>query len=348
MVKMYKICSKHYLMYYLFGIIIGLLCGCTHPFDNHKNTPLENFEALWQIIDEKYCYLEDKNIDWDSIYRVYYPQFDTLHIAQYEDHFIMFDLMEEMINQLNDGHVNLYSSFDISVCNSWYDGYPYNFDLEILTKYYLKDYRRANGLNYCKINNDSIGYVYYSSFSNSFSLNNWIAILNYFSNCKGIIIDVRNNGGGSMDNAYKLATPFFSQDTIVGYWQHKSGNGHKDFSELKSMQIKDTKGWWKRPVIVLCNRQSYSAANFFVSIMRYADNCLIIGGESGGGGGMPMSYELPNGWMVRFSSIKMFDREKHSIENGITPHILVNQSSTDKDNLIEEAIYFIHSAYKNN
>ena len=98
--------------------------------------------------------------------------------------------------------------------------------------------------------------------------------------------------------------------------------------------------------MVLCNRHSYSAANFFVSIMRYADNCLVLGGKSGGGGGMPMSYELPNGWMVRFSSVKMYDREMQSIEGGIRPHLLVNQHSEDKDDLIEEAINWINTAYK--
>ena len=331
-------------------LVIGLLLlyGCTHPFDNYQNTPSDNFEALWQIIDEKYCLFEDKQVDWDSIYKVYQPQFDTMEIEAFEDQYRMFDLMEEMLNTLEDGHVNLYSSFDVSVCPSWYEGYPENFNSEILTKYYLKDYRRAGGLNYCKIDGDSIGYVYYGSFSDGFSLTNWLAVFNYFADCQGIVLDVRNNGGGSMDNAYQLAAPFFTQDTVVGYWQHKSGVGHKEFSDKEPMRMEGSKGIWRRPVIVLCNRRSYSAANFFVSIMRYANNSLILGGISGGGGGMPMSYELPNGWLVRFSSVKMYDRDSVSIEPGISPHLLVNQQSENKDNLIEEAIDWIHSAYEKN
>jgi C-terminal processing protease CtpA/Prc len=159
-------------------------------------------------------------------------------------------------------------------------------------------------------------------------------------------LDVRNNGGGSIENAYRLAAPFFTKDTVVGYWQHKSGSSHEDFSEIAPMIMDESKGYWRRPVVVLCNRRSYSAANFFVSIMRYADNCLILGGKSGGGGGMPMSYELPNGWMVRFSSVKMYDRDMQSIEMGIKPHLLVNQHSEDKDDLIEEAVRLINSAYE--
>ena len=69
-------------------IAIGVLMliggvGCTHKFDNHKNTPSENFEALWQIIDEKYCLFDDKKVDWDSVYAVYQPQFDTMKLVAF-------------------------------------------------------------------------------------------------------------------------------------------------------------------------------------------------------------------------------------------------------------------------
>ena len=330
----------------VFWVAIMLLGSCTHRFADVDTSPAANFEALWKIIDEKYCLFDDKTANWDSVYSAYHQRFDTMKIVKYEDYYRLFDGLEEMLNELEDGHVNLYSPFDISVCSKWYEGYPQNFDSEILSKYYLKDYRRANGLNYSRIDGDSIGYVYYGSFSDGFSLTNWLAVLNYFAKCRGIVLDVRNNGGGSMENAYRLAAPFFTKDTVVGYWQHKSGPGHEEFSEYEPMIMNESMGIWRRPVVVLCNRRSYSAANFFVSMMRYADNCLILGGKSGGGGGMPMSYELPNGWMVRFSSVKMYDRDMQSIEGGVRPHLLVNQHSEEKDDLIEEAVDLINSAYQ--
>ena len=78
-------------------------------------------------------------------------------------------------------------------------------------------------------------------------------------------------------------------------------------------------------------------------MMRYVPNARIVGGVSGGGGGMPMSYEMPNGWMVRFSSVRMYDRDKKDIENGIVPDVLMTMTSTDKDDFIEKAIQLIHS-----
>lgn len=114
------------------------------------------------------------------------------------------------------------------------------------------------------------------------------------------------------------------------------------------MRLEDAKGYWLRPVIVLCNRHTYSAANFFVSIMRYADNSLILGGLSGGGGGMPLSYELPNGWLLRFSSVRMYDRDNQSIEPGIQPDGNITLTSTDRDDIIETAVRIINYAYDKN
>ena len=103
---------------------------------------------------------------------------------------------------------------------------------------------------------------------------------------------------------------------------------------------------WYRPVVVLQDRHVYSAANAFVNCMRYTDNTLLLGGVSGGGGGMPMSYELPMGWVVRFSSVKLYDAAQKSIEEGIAPHVTVTLESTDKDDLIEKAVELINRAYK--
>lgn len=337
---------EHVNKYLILNLLLLLAVGCTHPFEAaDDNTPLGNFEALWRIIDEKYCFLDEKGIDWDSVRDVYRPRFDTMRVENWDDNYRYFNQMAEVVNLLRDGHVNLYSFFDVSSCTDWYAGYPANFDADLLTRVYLTDYHRAGGISYQRIHGDTIGYIYYGSFSSGFSDANIIAVLNHFRDCRGIIIDVRNNGGGDLNYAYKLAAPFFSHDTVVGYWQHKSGKAHDDFSEMQPMRLEDTKGYWLRPVIVLCNRHTYSAANFFVSIMRYADNSLILGGLSGGGGGMPMSYELPNGWLLRFSSVRMYDRDNQSIEPGIQPDGNITLTSTDRDDIIEAAVRIINHAY---
>ncbi len=319
-----------------------ILCGCTHEITpTFPNTYKGNFEALWQIIDEKYCYLDAKNINWDSIHDVYQAKVAAMETNDYR---FFFNLMGEMLDNLRDGHVNMYSDFDVYACTNWYDSYPTNYSSELIVKHYIPNYKAAGGFYYDTIANGQVGYMLYTSFQNGFSNKNLGYIFDYFKNCKGIILDVRNNGGGSLEYAKKMAAIFFENNETVAFRQHKIGSGHEDFSKLEEMNIdtNDVHYHWHKPVVILCNRKSYSATNFFVSSMRYTSNCTIIGGITGGGGGMPVSYEMPNGWMIRFSSIRMLDRNKNSIEDGIEPDIKIDLTSNDKDDIIEKAIEIVN------
>jgi len=333
--------------YHLFILILSIGCmACTHQFDGiEDNSPVGNMECLWRTLDEKYCYFEEKGVDWQQVHNQYLP---AVRALDDKDYLGLFDTLTSMINVLKDGHVNLYSSFDVSSNTDWYKDYPTNWSWEVVRDYYLRDYRKAGGAYYTTLP-DSIGYMYVSSFENVVSPSNMAYMLRSWIDCKGLIVDVRNNGGGNMDYAYQLAATFFENDQTVGYWQHKNGSGHEDFSELEAQTLqKDLmRSSWLRPVVVLCNRHTYSAANFFVSVMRYSKYSCIMGGRSGGGGGMPMSYELPNGWLIRFSSIRMYDRDKVSIENGIMPDIIVvdKEETTTQDEIIEAAINWINNRY---
>lgn len=331
---------KHTIICLLAGVSLLTSCRSNEEM-SFSMDPVENIEALWHIIDTRYCYMDTKGANWPAIHDEYVAKAELLPKG---DQMALFDLCAGMLDSLQDGHVNLYSSFDRSYNTAWYDSYPANFNSS-LQALYLHDYRIAGGLYYCTIDNDGIGYVYYPSFSTGVSAAHIYWIFTTFKDCKGLIIDVRNNGGGDLTNAYSLASPFFTSNQTIGYWQHKTGPGHNDFSELEAMTLKSSISSykWQKPVAVLCNRRSYSATNLFVSIMRYAPHATIIGGISGGGGGMPMSYEIPSGWMVRFSSVRMYDRDKNDIEQGIEPDILVTMQSTDKDDIIERAIEWINN-----
>lgn len=175
-------------------VALCLLPSCrTKEEMSFSMDPVENVEALWQIIDTRYCYIEEKGIDWNAIHGEYIAKAEML---ERHDPVALFDLCAAMLDSLRDGHVNLYTPFDVSRCTAWYDTFPASFNSQIQALY-LKDYRVAGGLYYCTIANDSIGYVYYPSFSSGFSSSNIYWIFTAFKDCKGLIIDVRNNGGGS-------------------------------------------------------------------------------------------------------------------------------------------------------
>ncbi|MDR2140032.1 MAG: S41 family peptidase [Tannerella sp.] len=302
-----------------------------------------NFEALWKIMDEHYCFFEYKGVDWDEIYRTYSRQVsDTMN--QYE----LFDFLGQMLAELKDGHTNLVSSFNMARYWAWYENYPANFNHDIQKKYLGTNYNITGGLKYLRLPNTDVGYMYYASFSALITERGLDEVFKYFSNCKGLIVDVRDNGGGSLSYSDRIASRFLEEKIIAGYIIHKTGPGHNDFSELYPIELKPSdRSRWLRPVVVLTNRHSYSATNDFVNKMRILPHVAILGDRTGGGSGLPFNSELPNGWIVRFSASPILDVNRQHTENGIDPDIKVNMNPQDmargKDTLIEEAVQWILS-----
>lgn len=336
--------KKYFLPIVGIVLLFNSCLGDVPVFNNNYRT---NFETLWKIVDTRYCFLAEKNINWDSIYHVYNERLGNDTVNE----IVFFDAMAEMLAELKDGHVNLQSAFDRSRYWNWFTDYPANFSSALINndRYLGRNFRSVNGLRYQRIAGGKVGYVYYGSFAAGFSDRNMRYVLQYFRECAVLIIDVRNNGGGSAELSNQLASYFFQSDTVSLFLKHKNGPGHQDFSQpipIKTTASKTIQ--WRRPVVVLTNRSSYSATNMFICRMKDAPHAIIIGDRSGGGGGMPLSNELPNGWMLRFSASPMFDAQMRSIENGIDPDIFVDLDSADVANGIDTIIEFAVNLFVGN
>ena len=319
-----------------FLLITLIFTSCFKEDTHYDNTKRGNFEVLWKQIDEHYCFFSYKSIDWNDVYDRY-----SVRISENMNNDALFSVLGEMLTELQDGHVNLVASHDVARYWKWFEDYPDNFDEKIQKNYLGTDYSIASGLKY-KILDDNIGYIYYGSFSSGIGEGNINQVLVRLAVCDGIIVDVRDNGGGLLTNSDKLASHFFNEKTLVSHVMHKTGKGHNDFSKPYEIYVEPTDGVkYQKKVAVLTNRSCYSAANDFVNVMRYAPNAVIVGDKTGGGSGLPFSSELPNGWSVRFSASPFLDAEFKHIEFGIDPDIKIDMAEEDIakgiDSIIEKA-----------
>ena len=334
---------KHFqISIFKFQLIIALgamIASCT-KLETYDDTPTGNFEALWNIIDQNYCFFdykaEEYGLNWNNVYRKYKHRIDDGM-----SNTGLFEVLGDMLDELRDGHVNLYAAHDVARYWDFHEGYATNFSEEIQTLYLGTDYKIASGLRYT-ILPDNIGYIYVPSFSNAIGEGNLDECLHALALCRGLIIDVRNNGGGNLNHAESLAARFTNERVLTGYICHKTGMGHNDFSTPEPLYLDSSdRIRWQKSVCVLTNRSSYSATNDFVKIMRSLPLVTIVGDRTGGGSGLPFSSELPNGWSVRFSACPSFDADMQHTEFGIAPDIKVEMNDEDRarglDTIIETA-----------
>lgn len=315
------------------------LTAC-HDIPEYADNPEGNFEALWTILDEHYCFFESKGIDWKATGDRYRRKISG-QMTEEE----LFDVCAAMLGELKDGHTNLSSPFDVSRYWIW-EKYPQNYDERLVLEHYLYfNYRHASGIDY-GILHDNTAYMHYASFASTIGEGNLDHILSSLAVADGLIIDVRDNGGGILTNAERLAARFVGKRTLAGYISHKTGSAHGAFSEPYPYYIDPAENriCWNKPVVVLCNRSTFSAANNFVSIMKSLPNVRIVGDTTGGGCGMPFTSELPNGWSVRFSAAPIYDSAGKLTESGIAPSegCKVDMDETDRaqgiDTILEKAI----------
>ncbi len=321
---------------FFFLSLCCFFCSSCVDEQQYADNPNGNFEALWKIMDEHYCFFGYKGIDWNEVHDRYAKQMDN-NMTEMQ----MFEVFANMLSELKDGHVNMYASFDVARNWSWHENYPSNYSDSLINRYLGTDYKIAGSLRY-RVLDDNIGYVHCPTFESAMGAGNLDDMFISLAMCNGLIIDVRDNSGGMISSAEQLAARFTNKPLLVGYMRHKTGKGHEDFSGYDEQILKPGKGVrWQKNVVVITNRSVYSAANEFVKYMRCCPNVKVVGDRTGGGAGMPFSSELPNGWSVRFSACPIYDKDKQLTEFGIEPDYKADLHDLDflggRDTMIEFA-----------
>ncbi len=162
----------------------------------------------------------------------------------------------------------------------------------------------------------NIGYIRISSFTTAASsqfaqkLNSLTAL-----NVDSLIIDVRNNGGGSLNTLLAMLDMLLPEGVVFI---------ERDVTGKEVRYTADEK-YCDLPIVVLANGYSYSAAEYFAAVLQEEGRACFIGEPTTGKGEGQSTFTLSDGSCVSFSTIKYFTPAGVSIgdQGGIQPDIAI-------------------------
>lgn len=150
----------------------------------------------------------------------------------------------------------------------------------------------------------------------------------------GVVLDLRNNPGGLLDQSIKVADMFLQGGTVVSI--KGKGNDSRNFDSAK--QSTDITA----PMVVLINAGSASASEIVAGALRDHKRALIIGEKSFGKGSVQNIIPLNDGSAIKLTIARYFTPNGTSIQaKGIEPDLVVPFEAPAKEE--NSATKFLHA-----
>ena len=144
------------------------------------------------------------------------------------------------------------------------------------------------------------GYIQVSKFGRTTHVEmlNAIAQLNH-QNCKGLIIDLRDNTGGYMEAATRMANEFLLKDRLIVYMEGRQYPRYEEYAD-------GTGSFQQMPLVVLVNENSASASEIFAGAIQDNDRGTIIGRRSFGKGLVQQPIDFSDGSAIRLTIARYY------------------------------------------
>jgi carboxyl-terminal processing protease len=191
----------------------------------------------------------------------------------------------------------------------------------VLNKTLIREEIKQPNVSYSGMLEDQVGYIKLDKFleNSGQEVKDALTILNK-SNPKGIILDLRNNGGGILQEAVKIVNLFVQKDILVVV--QKGRNPEKTISYQTTSQPVSP----QVPLVVLVNGSSASASEIVAGALQDLDRGIVIGQRSYGKGLVQQTFNLPYNSLVKVTVAKYYTPSgrciqaldyAHKDENGI-------------------------------
>jgi hypothetical protein len=320
--------------------------------------PEQSFETFWNEFNSHYALFEIKSVSWKDMY-THYRSRVTAKTSDLE----LVSIFKEMLDPLQDGHINIFQK-DKRLYKGESKSNTFRTEFQGLEKEFwstVKDllqkhnfpapeprgtlvdgnFTKAVPVMYVSRNNE-IGYVRFTRFFNElkgvmgsdkdeqedsrvlFDLVD--QTLQEFETCKGVIIDLRDNGGGH--SGYELAGKFIDKPALVNY---KSTRLNGQLSPLEEYHVNPAGGIrFTKPIVVLTSDRTASAAEDFALALKRFPHVMLIGTRTRGMFSDIYSFVLPNKMEVSLSNQLYYDIDKTILEDkGVQPTLEITNTRQD-------------------
>jgi carboxyl-terminal processing protease len=191
-----------------------------------------------------------------------------------------------------------------------------------------------------QMRDDGIGYVSLSQFDQEASARLEAAIADLLEqNPKGLILDLRNNPGGYLNEAEMTAGLFLPRDTQILIERFKDGTErpYRTLGDPVAAEI---------PMVVLVDEGSASASEIVAGALQDLNRAVLIGQKTFGKGSVQLLHELSDGSELRVTVARWFTPNGRAIHGeGLTPDIVVEitpeDAEADRDPQLDRAVEYL-------
>ena len=310
---------------------------------DHDNIPMGIFNRIWNDFNETYALFDERleGASWDDVRELF-----SARIRPDMSNFELFHVCAEMINTLNDPHVSLMAPFSHSDLLRENAYFRRPFDIESVRRE-LNNRGTLTGdgmfLYGTFESQPGAGYLHIRDFINNSRVGleltqEWAKEIDTITaqlqrDTDFLIIDVRNNRGGFGSNMSYIANRFVSQARNYLQVSTKSGPRRNDFTAPLRVAVKPEGSRYTKPVVLLTNNWSASAAEWFTAALLTQSNVTHIGNTTNGAFSARTDRLLINGWIYTMSIQRVTGADGRRLEGvGISPN-------AEHDILNTEAFY---------
>lgn len=143
---------------------------------------------------------------------------------------------------------------------------------------------------------------------------------------KGLILDMRNDPGGLLDQAVKVAEHFIDDGQMIVYTEGREKDSKMQFTSRKGTKEP------KYPIVVLINGGSASASEIVAGALQDHKRAIVMGTQSFGKGSVQTIIPLSDQSGLRLTTARYYTPKGRSIQaKGITPDIVVERLELPKE-----------------